>query len=497
MNNIFKHTSRTFFDVYNAYIQAYPTMPPWLFKEISGLFDFQGELMNRIASDILYPQTREGAYSFAARCDYTPTEASGATGDVDVTLTAAMAKTIPVGYQFGGISAQSGELVIFEVTAATASGGGSTVDDIPVEQKTSFTNINIGTVDNQADYMDYPIDGYLNIIQSSVSLTINSLTWTKVDNFDNSISTDRHFILIYQSSGKTRVQFGDGTTGLKPTLNDVIYADFATTKGLAGVMALGEIDINVGADPDILSLTNDSATSGGANSESISAIIRNARGNARLRGMVWSKEDLETAARAASSSVTKALGIPGTGTASIQIIPTGGGNPSAGLKTTVDTYVTALTQFGALPITVLDPSYVTQNITATATVRAGYTAATVRNLVEFALTIASSAYDNQVLEYYDDFGIDACRINVINVLWGWAFTSAENDALDLIMVTWKGRLGVSPYRQWGDDLEVGDLWIMGDSLSDYGVDTFNLTLPTTNVVTTATQIITTGTMAVT
>jgi hypothetical protein len=494
VNNIFKHNSRSYYDIYNALITAYPNKPTWMFEEMSGLFDFQSELMNRIATDILYPSTREAAYGFASRCDYEPVEADGSIDTITITLTGAMSKTIAAGYQFGGISPTTGEMVIFETTTSASSGGTDTITASVKQQKT-VSDILIGIVNNADDFADYPIDGYTKIIKSSITLTIGGLTWTRVDNFDFSESTDRHFKIIYQSSGKCRIQFGNGTTGLKPTIGDAIYGNFSTTLGLVGVLSAGEIEINVGNDNDIQSLTNAGST-GGNDAESVASILRNSRANARLRTIVWSKEDLETAARASSSSVQKALGIPGIGTASIQVIPTGGGNPSAGLKTTVQTYVQSLTQFGLVPITAVDPSYVTANITATATIRADFDPTTVLNLVRFALTLITSSYDNQVVEYYDDNGIDACRTAVINVLWAWAFTEDENEALEFIIERWKLLLGSRSYREWGQDLEVGNIWIMADSLYDYGVDVFSLTSPTSNISTSSDEIIETGAITV-
>ncbi|MFW9871944.1 MAG: baseplate J/gp47 family protein [Candidatus Thorarchaeota archaeon] len=493
--NLYKHNARSYFDVYNALIAAYPRKPTWLFKEIGGFIDHSSELTNAIATDILYPMTRESAYAFAARCDYEPSEADGATDTLTITLTGAMSKTLLTGYQVGGRSLSTGEQVIWELTADGSSGGTDTIV-VAAKQKRTYTSINIGVIDNNDDFADYPIDGYINIIKSTASLTIDSLTWSVVDNFDNSISTDRHFMILYQSSGRIRIRFGDGTTGLKPTINKTIFMTFETTAGLSGRMNAGEININVGQDSDISSITN-AGSSGGSDAESISSIIRNARGNVRLKDVVWSKEDLETVARQASSSVQKALGIPGVGAASIHVVPSGGGTPSSGLLSTVQTYAISKSLFGVMPITASAPNYNTTNVTATITVRSGFTAATVEDLTEFALTLATSAIDNQVIEYYDDNGIDACRTSVINILWSWAFAEDENTALEFIIKKWKELLGTREYREWGQDLEVGDLWIMGNDLYDYGVDIFNLTLPTSNVSAASTEIIDAGTITVT
>src|SRR5574343_691958 len=94
VNNIYKHNSRSFYDVYNALVTAYPRKPTWVWNEMAALFDFQSELMNRIATDIMYPITRESAYAFAQKCGYTPIGADGATDTLTITLNASMTKTL-------------------------------------------------------------------------------------------------------------------------------------------------------------------------------------------------------------------------------------------------------------------------------------------------------------------------------------------------------------------------------------------------------------------
>ena len=488
IDNIYKHNSRSYFDLYNAYIAAYPGKPTWMFKEMSGLFDFNSELMNRIATDILYPQTRESAYAFAARCDYSPVEADGATDTLTITLSSAKVKTLSEGYQVGGISPVTGQMVLYELIADALSGGTDTITAYAKQIKTIKSRV-VATINNTDDFADYPIDGFQNIIKTSVVLTINTVVWTRVDNFDDSVLTDQHFTVIYQSSGRCRFGFGNGTTGAKPALNSLVYAEFETTDGLNGRMDAGEITINVGADSDISAVTN-AGSSGGNDSESVAAIIRNARANARLRTIVWSKEDLEIAARQASSSVIKALGTPGVGTASIQIVISGGTTPvGAGLITIVDDYVTALTQFGVMPITVTGPTYNAPAISSTITIRTDYVEATVKNLTDFALILASCAYDNQVTEYYQENGISLCRTAIINVLWAFAFTADEEEALEFIIKKWIALLGTRDHRDWGQDLEIGDLWEMGNSLYNFGVDEFNMVSPLVNTVATAAQIV--------
>jgi hypothetical protein len=189
--------------------------------------------------------------------------------------------------------------------------------------------------------------------------------------------------------------------------------------------------------------------------------------------------------------------IPAAGSATVLIIPSGGGAPSGGLKTTVETYIESKTQFGLMPVTADDPTYNGVNITATYTTRTGFVSVTVGKLLEFALTLASCAYDVQVIDSYNDNGISTCRADVINNLWAWAFSEAEEEALAFIIDKWIDLLGTREFRDFGQVLEVGDLWIIGDSLYDYGVDEFNLTAPSSNVSVSSDEIIDTGTLNIT
>ena len=494
--NIFKLVMRSYFDVYNALKSAYKTFPDWLWVALAGFFDMVSELINVITTDIFSPFTRESAYSFADHCDYAPVESDGSTVTLTITLQSAMAKTLLSGYQVGGISAINGQYVIYELTANASSGGTNTITASAKQQKTE-TSINIGQITSSDEFFELPVDGYTGIIKTTISIVINALSWTRVDNFDNSINTDKHFVLIYQSNGKARVQFGNGTTGEMPPLNEFVFATFATTLGTQGRLDAGLITINTGKDADIKTITNALAASGGNSAESVNSIVRNSRANVRLRNAIFFKDDLEIASLAASSSVIKSYATPGVGTAILQIVPAGGGLPSAGLKTTVKTYVEALTLFGEVPINVVDPSYIATVITATVTVRTGFTAATVRSLVDFGLTLVSSAIDIEIIEYYADNGIDLTRTDKINAIWGFTFASAENEALEYIINKWVDMLGDRVYREWGQPLEVGNLWQMGDSLYDYGVDVFNLTAPTVNTTTTASEIINSTSITVT
>ena len=490
----FKHSARSYYDIYTPLAQAYPAAPTWLFKEMAGLFDYQSELMNRIALDILYPSTRESAYAFAARCDYNPSEAGGSSTDLTVTLSSAMAYTIYAGHKFSGVSLSTGLYVMFEATADASSGGTDTIT-VPVIQKEQKETIELSPISETIEFMNIAVPYFPYILKDTFILKVADIEWTRVDNFDLSDATDTHYVLLYQSSGKVRVLFGNGTTGIIPTLNSSVTAKFAITNGLSGTLSIGEIDHDEDSDSLITEVTNAVEATGGIDPESVSSIIRGSRQNARLRDAVWSKEDVEIASLKSMPSIIKAWAIPGIGEASVQLIPNGGGDPSMYIPD-VEADVQALTVFGSMPITGLIPNYVITNISVTVTTRTGFDPVTVQNGVAFAMSLISSSFDIQILESYIDNGINTCREESINVFYGYGFVEADNNMLEYIINQWNSLLGTKEYRSWGDPLEVGDIWIMGNSLYDYGADVFNVISPTVNTITASDEIINTGTVTV-
>lgn len=495
----FKLTFRTFTDVFNALTTLFPKIGSFLWTEIAGFFDTVSELINIHATDLLDPITREAAFGMAQWADYDPVEADGATDVATITLNAAGPKTLPVGYQVSGVSDATGQIVIYELTAIGDSGGTDTIT-VNIKQHKTITDQNIGIIDRQDPFMDYPIDGFFKILKTSISLKIDSLTWTRVDNFDTSSPTDRHFVIIYQSDSRARVGFGDGVKGLLPALNETIFATFKVTQGLRGQMEAGDITINTGADTDIQSITN-AGSSGGNESESVASIKRNARVNVRARNIVFTKEDIELQARKADASVVKALGIPGIGVARAQIIPSSGGQPSGALKTTVSDFIIAKSIFGQIPFAIDTTDFKVAAITMNYVLRFGFTEAKVTDLLEFANTLASNARDNMTLEAFDDQGIDFARTTIINVVYPlsgtWGFVAGDNDALTQIISSYRTTLGNKVSRQYGDPLETGSLLLIGESLFNFGVETVSLVTPTNNINTdSVTQIIDTGTVTV-
>ncbi|MDA3900073.1 MAG: hypothetical protein PF637_06090 [Spirochaetes bacterium] len=480
-NSNFKYTSRSYQDIYFRLKEKYPHYDDSMFSEIAGMFDTFSEVMNAVVSDLMDPKTRESAYFRAAFMGYDPVESEPATTVLTVKLRQEMTKTFQKGEQFSGISSISGDYIYYEVPDQVVVTGETVA--VPVKQQRTYTGVEIGKIQRSTEFAEIHVrsEKYRGLVKSSLEVFIEGEKWNRVTNFDKSGVDDKDYVVCYKNTGEWFISFGDGVKGKLPNLSDVVTANFAVTKGLAGRMKAGEINQSVSNDPDIEVVTNIEDVVNGNDPETVSSILRNAAATTRLRDAIFYDEDLEIAAMKSSSSVVKAKGKGESGIGSIYIVPAGGGIPTVQLKEQVFTFVQKLTAFENQPLNVLDPPYVQPVIQAQISFRKNVLEEkkdVVRAICRFALILCSSAVDIQVLESFADNGIDVTRRLIINPIWGIDFTAEENGALAFIVRQWEQLLGARKYRDFGQSLELGDLYIMGNGLYDYGVDEFHLISPT-------------------
>lgn len=204
-------------------------------------------------------------------------------------------------------------------------------------------------------------------------------TWTQVDSFLNSTSTDMHYTITVDENDRATIRFGNGTNGAIPS--GTITVSYTIGGGVAGNVDAGRINRIVGSFTDVLAnpvtvtTTNVDAASGGADRESNESIRQRAPETLRVLNRAVAREDFEIVARQVDG-VARALMLTSNEDAAIAenagtlfVIPTGGGLPSQALKDNV------LAQFeGTDPpfpmtltfaLTVSDPIYLDVTIQAT------------------------------------------------------------------------------------------------------------------------------------
>jgi hypothetical protein len=263
-------------------------------------------------------------------------------------------------------------------------------------------------------------------IDGSASVVAADGTYTEVDNFLDSTSTDRHFTVVVDNNDRATLRFGNGVNGKIPT--GTITCAYKTGGGLsANSIGPGEIKViedsftDAVGNPVVVTVTNASEPSNGQDRQNAAQIREAAPESIRVINRAVAREDFDIVAEGVAG-VARALMLTSDQDASISensgklyVVPEGGGLPSQALKDEV------LAQFdetdGDYPHTltfdldVTDPVYLTINVSArvyfvqgitTASAIADAAAAIRANLVSFfALRNADGTLNDKI-----GFGFD-------------------------------------------------------------------------------------------
>lgn len=297
-------------------------------------------------------------------------------------------------------------------------------------QQTSVSDINLGTSDGSTEWQKFDLPD-LYVLKNTITLSINAVTWTRVDSLLNSLPTDTHFRLRFNSGGASYVMFGNGTYGAIPGNFDII-ANYAYGGGVSSnVGAVDTINVYAGGTPGIIGCSNPVALTGGADEESIETAKILAPLLLKARDRFITVEDGESLALNYGGVIRCQVNpnVYGVLSAQVIIVPSGGGLPTAGLKSGLDAYLTARTILNAVDVRVEDPTYITCNVTMNVKVKSGYAFADIEDYIELALRLIFSEVTVEIQDTYAGNGGIAAAITYINDKWAYTFTSADNDQI--------------------------------------------------------------------
>jgi uncharacterized phage protein gp47/JayE len=221
--------------------------------------------------------------------------------------------------------------------------------------------------------------------------------WEEKQNFFDSESGDRHFVLDHATG---RLFFGNGNQGKVPPSGAAIQASlFRSGGGLAGNVAAGAITQLLAAVSGVQAVTNPRAAEGGADGETLEEFALRAPQGIRNRNRAISLADYENLAYEASAGVAVARAIPTSnpsgltlpGWITLVIIPQSSEPrpaPSFGLRQEVQSYLEEHAP-GDLAaghgIRVIGPDYLPIDVTATLAPKDPTQAGTVERAARAAL----------------------------------------------------------------------------------------------------------------
>ncbi len=249
-------------------------------------------------------------------------------------------------------------------------------------------------------------------IDESITVIAADGVYTEVDNFLDSDATDRNFVVVVDQNDRATIRFGNGINGTIP--QGVIDVDYKVGGGSIGNVEATNISVIEGtftddlANPVQVSVNNAIAAAGGIDRQNVEQIRQQAPVSLRVLNRTVAREDYEINAKKLPS-VSRALMLTSNEDVEIDenagklfIIPVGGGVPSQALKDAVLNQVTIVfPKTLTFTVDVVDPVFLTVNVSARVFKSAGFTQATVRANIQAALD-AFFALDNPDLSENED-----------------------------------------------------------------------------------------------
>lgn len=354
-------------------------------------------------------------------------------------------------------------------------------------QQQSKDPVIIGESDGSTEWQEFNLPD-IDILEDTLIITINSVTWTKVDTFVDSGNTDKHYRLFYNNDNSALIQFGDGTYGEIPGAFE-IEAEYATGGGSdSNVTAQNTITIYGGTDSNVNAVSNPGSLTGGDDPEDLET--------AKILGPLL----LKTRDRFVTASDGEALALAYDGITQVKIIEnafgvlsarvlciaSGGGNLDAATKTALQTYLIDRTVLESIDVRVQDLTITSTNVTSAAKLLNGYT---FTGGVEEYFRLAWKLFLSEAgKEIYDDFlsnGVDSARA-LINTIFTESYTSSDNTQISLFLNNFGNY-----YRTIGDDIQESDAFAFVAGFTT-GIDYITIAVPAFPVVLASDEITTDG-----
>lgn len=316
-----------------------------------------------------------------------------------------------------------------EITLTSDGVGNHTITLLSVQvtcyQQESQEDVSIGTSDGVTEFQKFDLPD-LDILSDTLTLTINSQSWTKVDNLVESSATDRHFLHWYNTDGSSKIVFGNGTYGAIPG-NFEIFASYSYGGGSeSNITTADRINAYAGSDSDVTGVSNPSTFTGGDNEENLESAKILGPTLLKARDRFVTVEDGEALALAYGGIIRVAVNknVYGLLSAQVPIVPAGGGTPSSALKTALQTYLIERTVLDSIDVRVEDPTYNAISVTSAIKVLGDYVFANIKDYITLAFRLIFSEVTYEIQQEYEQNGI-ADAITYINTKWSYTFGETD------------------------------------------------------------------------
>jgi len=342
----------------------------------------------------------------------------------------------------------------------TDNGSGSTTITlyskyVTIYQQETIAEANIiGASDGSTEWQEFDLPNTL-VLPETVAIVINSITWTAVETFIDSIGSDTHYKIIPKADGTFSIRFGNGIYGAIPPAFD-IFATYATGGGTnSNVPVQNRVSIYSGGDSNLTGVSNLEGLAGGTDEESLESAKRLGPLLLKARDRFITTLDGE-ALVLAYGGVAQARVIKnfyGVLSSKIVGVAFGGGDPSSALRLAIQAFLIDRTILESITVIFDGASFITINVTASAKLLPGYTWANVEPFFELAFILFTTETGNEIRADYLANGIESA-VDLINLYFSKSFLPADYPDIQQLLDHLEPPVGP---RAFGDTIQDSDI----------------------------------------
>lgn len=314
------------------------------------------------------------------------------------------------------------------------------------QQNTIPSTITIGTSDGITAFQKFTLPDKF-VLKDTLTVTINSVNWTQVDTFVDSISSDTHYKINPLTNNEFEIEFGNGTYGAIPEAFD-IFVIYSYGGGVnSNISIKNYIKTYIGSDSNITGCSNPAYFTGGANEESISHAKNLAPILLKTRDRFITIEDGKALVLKYGGVSTAAIiaNVYGVNSCKVIGIATGGGNPSPTLQGLIQQYLIDRSVLGQIDARFVDGTITSINVTCGINVKIGYVYANISPYVSIGFKLFLTETGNEIIDYYEENGIELTT-TLINTYFSTSFTNLDYTALQKLLDN------LTP-REFGDTIQ--------------------------------------------
>lgn len=372
------------------------------------LFAYMGDTLSfygdRIANEAYLDTAvlRSSVLSIARMLDYRPTGNVAASTTLQFTTRiGGGAVTVPKGTQVSTAPQSGADPIMFETTADLV------IADTPPNQGTitatqgktisaETLGTSTGAIDQVFTLFNAPVIEASQHIFVDEGLGAGAVEWTFVANLIDSGPTNNVYSTYTDENNVLNILFGDNVNGRVPPAGSLVTATYRLGGGVTGNVGASTLNTMVSSVANVVSVVNPGAAQGGADAETLDEIRVNApRALTTLDRAVTLADYSNLALKVAGIAKAKAVATGVYTNISLYVAPFNGSAlnmASAALKTVLSNYLNDRKMINAT-VTVLDPTYVPINVTASTNILPQYQQEATRLEVEKAIK-SVLAFDN-------------------------------------------------------------------------------------------------------